>query len=242
MIKDQKSISMNVSDDFILCTERKGNIFGDQVKVISLPSGKSFENFETREKRHTYKFKSEITADFFFETVNSVMDYQDALRNCIAPIDYAHANNPDDNWVKSSLHIGQYLVRKNQDHLPKYNRNKELKKMRDLRGFVVLSPNPRHIVLDIAQIEKNGIFYVYNLLIDPTSIASGYNPNGLASVEITGFVSESDAEYYAQSSQLFKDITKSESFTYNKYQAINEKRIKMFNEIMSGLKTNTKGN
>ena len=242
MTQGQKYLRMDVSDDFILCTERRDTIFGNNVTVIRLPNNGSFENFRQTKKQRTFRFKSEITADVFFETINAVMDYQDGLRNSIAPVDYAKPNEPDDNWVKSGFYIGPYINRKIRERTNTYNRNTELDKMRKAHGWVALAPKSNHVVLDTAQIDKNGIYYIYNLLIKPEDIRSGYNPNGLATVEIVSFVSADDAEIYAQNSQLFNHISKNESAIYARYKPVNQKRIEMFAKIMSGLKTNTKGN
>lgn len=236
----QKSLRMNVSDGFILCTKRTDTIFSNNVTVIQLPNNGSFESFERTEKQHTFRFKSGIAADVFFETVNAVMDYQDGLRSCIAPVDYKNYNEPDDNWVESSFLIGPYLHRQIKKRTKEYNRNTELHKIINAGGLAALSPKSEHIVLDTAQIDKNGVYYVYNLLVKPEDIKSGYNPNGFATVEIVSFVSEYDAENYSQSSQVFKIISKNDRAEYKKYMPINQRRMEMFAKIMSDIKEKTK--
>ena len=238
----QKYIRLYTSDIFMLCTKRKDNMFGNFVKITGLANAGKFEKFERVKKERTYRFKSGILADVFFETVNSVMDYQDGLRNCIAPIDDKNKepNNPDDVWVENGQYIGSYLVRKIREHTKEYDRNTELQKMKNAHGYVAIAPHTRHIVMDSAQFAKNGIYYVYNLLIKPEDIESGYNPNGLATVEITSFISESDAEYYLQTSQLFKDIATRDSGVYNKYAPVNKKRMEMFAQITANMKSDEK--
>lgn len=238
----QKYIRLNVSDVFMLYTQRKDNMFGNFVKITGLVNNGKFENFEHIEKKRTYRFQSGILADVFYETVNSIMDYQDGLRNCIAPIDYKNkeSNNPDYNWVESSPFIGPYLSRKIKGHTKEYDRDAELQKMRASHGYVAIAPHTQHIVLDTKQFTKNGIFYVYNLLIKPEDIESGYNPNGLATVEITSFVSENDADYYSQSSQLFKDVAILDSGIYNRYAPVNKKRMEMFATITANIKSDEK--
>ena len=238
MIDNQKYIRLNVSDVFILYTKRKDNIFCNSVKVAGLKNNGKFEIFERKIKEHKYRFKSGLMADFFFETVNNVMDYQDAFRNYIAPIDYRNCdvNNPDNSWVASSLYIGPYQFRKISDCVKPYDKQAELQQIKESRCRVPLSPKSQHIILDTAQIEKNGIFYVYNLLVKHEDLKQDYNPYGLATVEIIGFLSENDADNYAQSSELFKEIAKNNSGLYNKYGSLNKKRMEIFNKITTNMR------
>ena len=107
-------------------------------------------------------------------------------------------------------------------------------------GYVSKSPKSDYIVLDTARIDRNGLFYIYNLLIKPKDITSGYNPNGLATVDISGFVSENDADNYAESSLMFNYIARKEEKLYNQHCQINDKRIKMFKKITSEMRSDEK--
>jgi hypothetical protein len=241
MIKDKKYCRICVSDEFIIYTKRQDGLFGKNVVVYGLPNRGVFEDFGQIPKGQIYRFQSTGMADIFFETANLVMDYQDGLRNCLAPIDYS--KNPescvDDVWVDRSPLIGPYQDRKIQGHIAQYDKNAELQRLCNMHGLVPLRPRPTHVVLDTMQTSKNGISYVYNLLIKTEDIKNRYNPTGLATVEITGFVSENDAEYYWQTSQLFKHIAETEnSFSYDKYAKINQKRKDMFTTITSKLREN----
>ena len=241
MIKDEKYCQICVSDKFIIYTKREEGLFGSIVRVRGLPNQGAFEKFGGLPKEQKYKFKSGVMADVFFETVNSVMDYQDELRNCIAPIDYATAqkNDPNETWVRNSIFIGPYQIRKARGRLAQYDKNAELKRLSDLYKSVPYGPDLTYVILDTAQINKNGLFYVYNLLVKTEDITTGYNPNGLATVEITSFVSEDDAECYSQASELFKKIAKNPCIQ-DKYASVNEKRQDMFSKITSKIQGNEK--
>ena len=166
MIEDKKYCRMCVSDKFIIYTLRQDGLFGKNVIVCGLPAQGSFENFGHSPKMKKYRFKTGVMADVFFETANLVMDYQDGLRNCIAPIDYTDKSaikNPDNVWVTNSEFIGPYQIRKMQDRTAQYNKEAELKRLCNMRGHIPLAPQSTHVILDTIQTAQNGIFYIYNL-------------------------------------------------------------------------------
>ena len=245
MIKDKKYCRICVSDEFIIYTKRQDGLFGKNVILSSLPAQGSFENFGHSPKMKKYRFKTGVMADVFFETANLVMDYQDGIRKYTAPKGFGsnekfdcqeYVQNP---WGRASIELGPYQERKIQGHIAQYDKDAELQRLCNMHGLVPLRPQPTHVVLDTMQTNKNGIFYVYNLLIKTEDVKNGYNPSGLATVEITGFVSENDAEYYWQTSQLFKHIAETEnSFSCDKYAEINQKRKDMFTTITSKLREN----
>jgi len=230
MNNNKNYISMDIADSFILCTSRKDNMWGNFVNVKQLEDDGIFENFGEKEKKRKYKFESAFMADFFFEFMGTVIDYQDRLRQCIAPIDYAHdCDNPDNVWVKRGFYIGPYITRR----IRKTNEVSDFRNPIEIRGTSPLAPKTNHIVLDTFQTDKNGISYVYNLLVKPEDIESGYNPNGLATVEIAGFLSDIDAYIFSQSSRIFK--SQQDGTFYDKYRENNQKRQQRFTKIVSGI-------
>lgn len=243
MMFNDKFAQAYVSDSFVIGINRKDNMFNNLVTVSQLHGDEGFEQFDKKISKDKLRFKKPFIADMMFDVMHAVIEYQDMWRNMIAPIDYAKPSIENgENYVKSSIYLGTYLNRETKGKIKPYDRNAELTKLQqDRQTPVPVSPTNLDVVLETRRIDKpNGLHYVYNLLIKPEDITNGFNPLGLATVEITAFVSKTDADFYSQSSKFFNEFAQDKKEQYEAYRKVNQTRINCFNKITDAIKTNKK--
>lgn len=243
MIFNDKFAQACVSDSFVISINRKDNMFNNLVTVTQMYGDEGFEQFDRKISKDKLRFKKPFIADMMFDVMHAVIEYQDMWRHMIAPIDYTKPTIENgENYVKNSIYLGTYLNRETKGKTKPYDRDAELQRLQqDKQIPVPVSPTNLDVVLETRRIDKpNGLHYVYNLLIKPEDITNGFNPQGLATVEITAFVSKSDADFYAQSSKFFNEFAKEKKEQYEAYRKVNQTRINCFNKITDAIKTNKK--